>query len=104
MDFTSSEAFANSQYFTARNEQGQIIAQIVRSDSPTAPSNFWGYRMLKPGVGGKSQGKHLRKFGPFGSFDEAQKAIEDDFAISEKLEEDEKIAIGYIVMCCLATN
>jgi hypothetical protein len=86
MDFISSNVFDTSQYFTAKNEQGQIVAQIVRNDSPTAPSNFWGYRMLIPGLGGKSQGKHLRRFGPFGSFDEVKKAIEDDFAISEKLE------------------
>lgn len=68
-----------SEYFTARNEAGQIIAQIIRSDSPSVPSAFRGYRMLKPGVGGKAQSGHLRRFGPFASFEEAKKSIEDDF-------------------------
>lgn len=80
MNFTSTNTFETSEYFTARNEAGQIIAQIVRTDAPSVPSNFWGYRMLKPGVGGKSQSNHMRRFGPFSSFDEAQKTIEDDFA------------------------
>jgi hypothetical protein len=84
MNFVSTNTFETSEYFTAKNEDGQIIAQIVRTDAPTVPSNFWGYRMMKPGVGGKSQASHLRRFGPFSSFDEAQKAIEDDEAQSPR--------------------
>jgi hypothetical protein len=83
MNFDSTNTFETSQYFTARDVEGRIIAQIVRTDAPSIPSNFWGYRMLKPGVGGKSQAAHLRRFGPFSSFDEAQKAIEDDFQQGE---------------------
>ena len=81
MDFVSTNKFEgdSSEYFTARNDLGQIVAQIVRSDSPTTRSQFWGYRMLKPGAGGKAQSGHLRKFGPFNSYEEAKKTIEDDF-------------------------
>jgi hypothetical protein len=68
-----------SEYFTSRNEHGQIVAQIVRRDAPSVPSQFWGYRMLKPGVGGKAQSNHLRRFGPFTIFDEAERAIQLDF-------------------------
>lgn len=86
MEFVSTNKFdrpdsqgGTSEYFSARNEIGQLIAQIIRRDSPGVLSVFWGYRMLKPGVGGKSQANHLRRFGPFTSFDEAKQAIETDF-------------------------
>lgn len=80
LSFISTNKFETSEYFTAKNEQGQIVAQVIRTMRPPATDSFWGYRMLKPGVGGKAQANHLRRFGPFNSFDEAQKAIEADFA------------------------
>lgn len=90
MNFTSTNKFdkpdsqgGTSEYFTARNEAGQIVAQIVRRDAPSVPSLFWGYRMLKPGVGGKAQSNHLRRFGPFNSFEETQNSIEEDI-VSEQ--------------------
>jgi hypothetical protein len=73
-----------SEYFTAKNDAGQLIAQIVRSDAPNVQSAFWGYRMLKPGASGKAQSKHLRRFGPFKSFEEARKAIEDNFEAEQE--------------------
>jgi hypothetical protein len=100
MNFISTNKFPpddqgnTSEYFTARNDAGQIVAQIIRSDHPSVPSVFYGYRMLIPGVGGKAQSKHLRRFEPFDSFEEVQEAIEDDFAApaNEGANEDQEIA------------
>jgi hypothetical protein len=77
VNFESTNTFDTSEYFTAKNEQGQITAQIVRRFAPNTNDLFWGYRMLNPGVGGKSQ--RLRSFGPFVTFQEAQDVIENDF-------------------------
>lgn len=87
MDFISTDKFDQPdsqgntfEYFTARNAKGQIIAQIVRSSAPNVASAFRGYRMTRPGAGGKAQSGTLRRFGPFGSYEEAKRAIEEDFA------------------------
>lgn len=79
MEFVSVGKWPNSEYFSAYNEAKQVVAEIIRSDGKGVPSEFWGYRNLIPGLGGKSQSRHQRRFGPFPTFEEAKAAIETDF-------------------------